>query len=63
MESVEELCDDIALINSGQCILEGSVNEIKNNFKEHIFEVKFEGTIKMKFNTLIHCDRVRLRNI
>lgn len=45
MESVEELCDDIALINSGQCIVEGSVNEIKNNFKEYIFEVRFEGTL------------------
>ena len=56
MESVEELCDDIALINSGQCILEGSVNEIKNNFKEHIFEVKFEGTIQNEiqhFDTLV----------
>ena len=56
MESVEELCDDIALINSGKCILEGSVNEIKNNFKEHIFEVKFEGTIQNEiqhFDTLV----------
>lgn len=56
MESVEELCDDIALINSGQCILEGSVKEIKNNFKEHIFEVQFEGTIQNEiqhFDTLV----------
>ena len=56
MESVEELCNDIALINSGQCILEGSVNEIKNNFKEHIFEVQFEGTIQNEiqhFDTLV----------
>ena len=56
MESVEELCDDIALINSGQCILEGSVDEIKNNFKEHIFEVQFEGTIQNEiqhFDTLV----------
>ena len=56
MESVEELCDDIALINSGQCILKGSVNEIKNNFKEHIFEVQFEGTIQNEiqhFDTLV----------
>ena len=56
MESVEELCDDIALINSGHCILEGSVNEIKNNFKEHIFEVQFEGTIQNEiqhFDTLV----------
>ena len=56
MESVEELCDDIALINSGQCILKGSVNEIKNNFKEHIFVVQFEGTIQNEiqhFDTLV----------
>ena len=53
MESVEELCDDIALIDSGQCILKGSVNEIKNNFKEHIFEVKFEGTLQ---NEIQHFD-------
>ena len=56
MESVEELWDDIALINSGQCILKGSVNEIKNNFKEHIFEVQFEGTLQNEiqhFDTLV----------
>ena len=56
MESVEELCNDIALINAGQCILKGSVNEIKNNFKEHIFEVQFEGTIQNEiqhFDTLV----------
>ena len=53
MESVEELCDDIALINSGKCILKGSLNEIKNNFKEHIFEVQFEGTIQ---NEIQHFD-------
>ena len=56
MESVEELCDDIALINSGKCILKGSLNEIKNNFKEYIFEVQFEGTIQNEiqhFDTLV----------
>ena len=56
MESVEELCDDIALINAGQCVLKGSVNEIKNKFKEHIFEVQFEGTIQNEiqhFDTLV----------
>ena len=59
MESVEELCDDIALINSGQCILEGSVNEIKNNFKEHIFEVQFEGTIQ---NEIQHFDTLLIKS-
>ena len=46
MESVEELCDDIALVNSGECILNGTVEEIKQNFKEHIFEVKYKGQLK-----------------
>ena len=46
MESVEELCDDIALVNSGQCILEGSVEDIKQDFKSHIFEVKYKGELK-----------------
>jgi len=59
MESVEELCDDIALINSGQCILEGSVDEIKNNFKEHIFEVQFEGTIQ---NEIQHFDTLAIES-
>ena len=59
MESVEELCDDIALINSGQCILKGSVNEIKNNFKEHIFEVQFEGTIQ---NEIQHFDTLMIES-
>lgn len=39
MSSVEELCDDIALINHGEVILSGSVRDIKQQFKENIFEV------------------------
>lgn len=45
MESVEELCDDIALINSGQCVLEGSVENIKQDFKAHVFDVKYKGEL------------------
>lgn len=43
MNSVEELCDYITLINNSKAVLEGSVNEIKQRFKEHIWEVKFTG--------------------
>jgi ABC-2 type transport system ATP-binding protein len=39
MGSVEELCDDIALINKSEKILEGSVKEIKQQYKNNIFEV------------------------
>lgn len=43
MASVEELCDNIMLINKGQKILEGSVYQIKQDFKENKFEVKIKG--------------------
>jgi ABC-2 type transport system ATP-binding protein len=39
MASVEELCDNIMLINKGEKILEGSVYQIKQDFKDHSFEV------------------------
>ncbi len=39
MESVEELCDHIALINKSKKILEGKVSDIKRAFKSNTFEV------------------------
>jgi len=45
MEQVEEVCERIVLINSGQKVLEGPVSEVKNNFKEHKYEVEFDGGI------------------
>jgi ABC-2 type transport system ATP-binding protein len=42
MEQVEEICDKIVLVNKGKKILDGSLHQIKNDFKEHIFKVGFE---------------------
>ncbi len=39
MESVEELCENIALINKSNKILDGNLDEIKKNFKTNTFEV------------------------
>ncbi len=39
MESVEELCDHIALINKSNKILEGNLIDIKRNFKTNTFEI------------------------
>ena len=50
MASVEELCDNIMLINKGEKILEGSVYDIKQQFKENNFEVVLKSnqeTIKL----------------
>lgn len=45
MESVEELCDYIALINKAEKILEGSKKEIKETYKDNIFDVEHKNII------------------
>ncbi len=42
MEQVEEICDHIVLVNKGHKILDGTVKEIKNQFKENIFQLGAE---------------------
>jgi len=42
MEQVEEICDHIILINKGHKILDGSVKNVKQDFKENLFRVGFE---------------------
>lgn len=45
MESVEELCDRIALINKAEMILEGSVEEIKKDFQANKIRLSFKGNM------------------
>jgi ABC-2 type transport system ATP-binding protein len=52
MESVEEICDDIALINKSKKILEGKVSEVKEAFKSNIFEIVFLGNMMAFSNAL-----------
>jgi ABC-2 type transport system ATP-binding protein len=40
MEQVEEICDHIVLVNLGKKILDGTVNEVKQQFKENKFSIK-----------------------
>ena len=42
MEQVEEICDKIVLVNKGKKILDGSVAEIKQDFKENLFSIHLE---------------------
>jgi len=48
MESVEELCDHIALINKGKKILEGNLIDIKKQFKSNTFEIALKTDDKEK---------------
>ncbi|MEA1878431.1 MAG: ATP-binding cassette domain-containing protein [Bacteroidota bacterium] len=45
MSSVEELCDHIALIDLGKTILQGSIHDIKNQFKSDTYQMNFRGEI------------------
>jgi len=45
MESVEELCDHIALINKSQKVLDGEKTEIKERFKTNTYNIKYSGEL------------------
>ncbi|MEO6303286.1 MAG: ABC transporter ATP-binding protein [Bacteroidia bacterium] len=45
MGSVEELCDNIALINKSEKILDGSVKDIRKTFRTNTFKITFKGNL------------------
>ena len=56
MESVEELCEDIALINKSNKILDGKLDNIKAKFKSNTFEIAVNTSdvdhLRNQLNTL-----------
>ena len=51
MESVEEICDHIALINNSKTILEGPIAKIKDDFKDDTYELIIDS------NNLINSEK------
>ncbi|MFV0331297.1 MAG: ABC transporter ATP-binding protein [Dysgonomonas sp.] len=43
MESVEELCDEITLINKSKVVLFGNVKEIRARYRKYIFKLEVAG--------------------
>src|SRR5665213_1885115 len=43
LESVEALCDSLSLIDNAEKILEGTVRDIRNQFKKNMFEIVIAG--------------------
>lgn len=43
MEQVEEICNNIVLVNKGIKILDGTVHDVKQEFKENLFEIQLES--------------------
>ncbi|CAN5384992.1 ABC transporter ATP-binding protein [soil metagenome] len=45
MGSVEELCDNIALINKGKKVLDGNVKEIRRAYASRTYDIQFKGNM------------------
>jgi ABC-2 type transport system ATP-binding protein len=43
MESVELLCDQVAMINRSRKILDGTIREVKSSFRPELFQVALSG--------------------
>ena len=57
MESVEEICDEITLINNGITILQGEINSIKNQFRNNTFQIEVNSNnLKLDGFEIIHQD-------
>lgn len=56
MEQVEEICSHIALINLGKKILDGSIKNIKEQFKENVFLIEGKKMPSTEINgvTVLH---------
>lgn len=47
METVEDLCDHIALINKSQKVLEGSKKQVKDTYRTNTFIVEHKGPVTL----------------
>ena len=52
MSSVEELCDDIALIDKSKKILDGTVSDIRREYRNQTYQIEFSGSIMAFTNAL-----------
>jgi ABC-2 type transport system ATP-binding protein len=70
MESVEELCDHIALIDKSKKILDGPTYNIREQYKSNIFDVAYKGdfvkieqALNQKYSILAHDETGRTNSL
>ncbi len=56
MASVEEICDDIALINKANKILDGDIYSVKNQYKENVYELKYKSEEPLDLSAVLPFD-------
>ncbi|MEI6190582.1 MAG: ATP-binding cassette domain-containing protein [Chitinophagia bacterium] len=54
MEQVEEICDHIVLMNLGKKILDGTVTDIKQQFKENSFVIQTDQSVSINDNAIFN---------
>ncbi len=52
MESVEEMCDSVALINNSKKILDGKIFEVREQFKQNLYNIVLSEVISEEFEIL-----------
>ena len=62
MESVEELCDHITLIDRAKSILEGNIETIRNQWAGNEYVVRYSGDPEMKENERFNLLETRREN-
>ena len=52
MESVEQLCDHIALIDKSKKILDGATQEIREKYKSNLYDIYYRGDLDVQGHVL-----------
>lgn len=52
MESVEEMCDSVALINNSKKILDGKIFEVREKFKQNLYNIVLSEVISEQLDVL-----------
>lgn len=52
MSSVDDLCDNVVLLNKGKKVAEGAVKALRNNLKQGLYAITFQGNMLAFANAL-----------
>lgn len=70
MESVEQLCDHIALIDKSKKILDGETQQIREQYKSNIYDISYQGDFNKvssdlsgKYNILAHKENGKINKL
>jgi len=70
MESVEQLCDHIALIDKSKKILDGETQHIREQYKSNIYDISYRGNferigldLSQKYNILTHLENGKINRL